>query len=373
MKNKFFIVIFALLLVGPTLLWACLKNYVDTSSTENRTLAEKPVFSISTIADYPESYESYYNDHLPFKSMVVKAKTFMDIMCFHTVDSEKVLLGKDNWLFYKGIPELPDERPVLDYQRCNLYSEEELDLFCQNVNSVDMYMKNQGIDFSIMICPNKECVYTEYMPNSFTVLDGPSKADVLVQRLKETTNVPIFYASDEILSYKDSYQLYYKYDTHWNMLGGFVASQQLTDYYQQEKHSLDEYEIGIIEDAAANDLAVMLNLGNYFSDDDYYFVENYKPEVTAILVSEFEERGVNGKVYESNAADDRTLMVIRDSFGERLYDTLPKDFARVIFVHRDIYDASYIEKYQPDIVVFEVVERATGALGNLETIFEIEK
>ncbi len=373
MKNKIFIAIFVLLLIGPTLLWTCLKNNIETTSSENRTLAEKPVFSFATIADYPKNYEAYYNDHLPFKSMVVKAKTFFDIKCFHMVDSEKVLLGKENWLFYKGIPELPNERPILDYQRNNLYTEEELAYFCKNVNAVDAYMSEQGIDFSVMICPNKECVYTEYMPDHFKVLDGPGKAEVLVQTLREETDVPVFYADHEILAYKDEYPLYYKYDTHWNMLGGFIASQQVTGYYQNEAHTLDEYEIGAKEDAAVNDLAIMLNLGDYFSDDDYYFVKNYKPEVTAVLVDEGEERGVNYKVYESDAPDERTLMVVRDSYGEYLYDTLPKDFQNVIFVHRDIFDESYIEKYQPDLVMFEVVERATDALGNVEITFGLDE
>ncbi len=373
MKNKIFITVFVLMLVGPTLLWACLKNNIDTASSENRTLAEKPAFSLTGIADYPKNYEAYYNDHLPFKSMVVKAKTFFDIKCFHTVDSEKVLLGKDNWLFYKGIPELPNERPILDYQRNNLYTDEELAYICKNVNDVDAYLSEQGIDFSIMICPNKECVYTEYMPGKYKVSDGPGKAEALVQTLGRETDVPVFYADNEILAYKNEYPLYYKYDTHWNMLGGFIASQQVTGYYQNETHTLDEYEIGVREDAAVNDLAIMLNLGDYFSDDDYYFVKNYKPEVTAVLVDEGEERGVNYKVYESDAPDERTLLVVRDSFGEYLYDTLPKDFRNVIFVHRDIFDESYIETYQPDLLMFEVVERATDALGNVETTFGLNK
>lgn len=372
MRKKLLISMFVLTLFVPSVAWKCVKGYINTETTENRALSEKPELTLANISSYPEEYEEYYNDHLAFKSQLVNLRSLIDYKLLDVVDSEKVLLGKDNWLFYKsaGVEELADEQPIADYQGINKYTEEEMQGIMQNIKDVDEWLENRNIEFSILICPNKEHIYSEYLPNSILQIEDECKADALVNYLEVNTDVPIIYPLSELEDNKYSYQLYYKYDTHWNSLGGFIAEQSIRAQYTGEKESIDKFNVASEEGGAPKDLAGMINLVNYFNDDSYYYVDNYKPDVNMNLIEKSEDGVLD--VYNSNAEDQRRVLVIRDSYGEALMSYLPKDFENVIFVHRGGFDYGFIDVYQPDIVIYQVVERATNDMYDLKHIFGLQ-
>ena len=44
--------------------------------------------------------DRYYNDHVPFKNLFVKAKTKLDLELLNESSISDVTVGKENWLFY---------------------------------------------------------------------------------------------------------------------------------------------------------------------------------------------------------------------------------------------------------------------------------
>ena len=53
-------------------------------------------------------------------------------------------------------------------------------------------------------------------------------ADQLVDYLKEHTTVRVLYAKDELIAHKSpDYNLYYKYDSHWNTVAAFIGAQMI--------------------------------------------------------------------------------------------------------------------------------------------------
>lgn len=372
MRNKLLIAIFIFLLIGPNIIWKCMDGYIDIETTENRTLAEKPDLSLQNIFSYPQLYENYFNDHLAFKSQLVKACSLLDYKLFHIVDSEKVLLGKENWLFYKsaGVEELADEQPISDYQGINKYNKKALNDIAGNINTASSYLAGRNIEFSVLICPNKEHIYSNYLPDSIKQVEKECKADELVKYLKENTDTKIIYPLEDLLEYKDNYQLYYKYDTHWNSLGGFVATQSIIDEYLGKKEFIDNHKIISTDNEAPKDLAIMLNMSDEFSGDKYYLVDDYKNNISVNLVDASDDGYLH--VYNSNAEDKRTIMVIRDSYGEALRDYLSKDFKTSVYIHRAAFNQEFIDIYQPDIVIYEVVERATDDIYDLSDLFGIK-
>lgn len=383
MKKKLLIGIFLFTLFVPNIAWKCVKGYINTETTENRALSDKPELTLKNWSVYPQEYEEYYNDHLAFKSQLVNLRSLIDFKLLNIVDSEKVLLGKDNWLFYKsaGVAELADEQPIADYQGINKYTEEEMNRILENIRSVDTWLDDRKVEFSILICPNKEHVYSEYLPDSILQIEKECKADSLVDYLEKNSSVPVIYPINELMANKDSYQLYYKYDTHWNCLAGFIAEQSIKEsIYEddsgkaqnitQTESEIDAYHVAEEKNAAPKDLAGMINLDNCFNDDSYYYIDDYKPEVNINLIEKSEDGVLD--VYNSNAEDERRVLVIRDSYGEALMNYLPKDFQNVIFVHRNGFDSGFIDVYQPDIVIYQIVERATNDMYDLKHIFGLE-
>ena len=73
---------------------------VEFYSNENRTLSEKPKFSIQNIGDYFSEYTTYYEDNMPFKDFFVRANAVFHNKSLNMSSEKAVILGKDGWLFY---------------------------------------------------------------------------------------------------------------------------------------------------------------------------------------------------------------------------------------------------------------------------------
>ena len=111
MKNKILFYGFVGLLCLPVLTFPVMKNFIDSENHENRKFAEKPVLSLDTITTYPEQYDAYFNDHLPYKNQLVMFNNMKnEVLGVGTTAIEyrtasTVIRGKDNWLFYNAFGE----------------------------------------------------------------------------------------------------------------------------------------------------------------------------------------------------------------------------------------------------------------------------
>ena len=70
---------FAASLVLPTLVYPAVRSHLDQQNYENRELASFPELSAANFDNIPTEFEAYYNDHVPFKNLFVKAKTKLDL------------------------------------------------------------------------------------------------------------------------------------------------------------------------------------------------------------------------------------------------------------------------------------------------------
>ena len=116
---------------------------------------------------------------------------------------------------------------------------------------------------------------------------------------------------------------------------------------------------------------MMAHLESQFNDDDYYYVDGYKSDIKLEVLEQSEDYYY--KLYHSNADDHRRVMVIRDSYGEAFMDYLAKDFSDVVFIHRDELELEDIEEFKPDIIIYQVVERATDRMKKMSSLFELNK
>lgn len=90
---------FAASLVLPTLVYPAVRSHLDQQNYENRELASFPELSAANFDNIPTEFEAYYNDHVPFKNLFVKAKTKLDLELLNESSISDVTVGKENWLF----------------------------------------------------------------------------------------------------------------------------------------------------------------------------------------------------------------------------------------------------------------------------------
>ena len=228
MKKKIaIIVIFVLCLVIPTITWPIGQRVFIINISEKRALAEFPEFSDSFISDF----EGYFVDHAPYRSLSIKINSKANVVLgkmytnmldkmgisYYTVH-KLVVFGEENWLFYAG------DHNLDFYIGDNIPNERELLTIKERISKVANYFTSLGKEFYIYAAPIKELVYSEYMPRTLKTKDGKKRTEIISDYLKENSNINFIYPLQEIKSYKEAYQLYYKYDTHWNYAGGCLGT-----------------------------------------------------------------------------------------------------------------------------------------------------
>ncbi|MEG1984196.1 MAG: hypothetical protein RR009_02845 [Oscillospiraceae bacterium] len=362
MKRQHYILIalFLAILIVPSVLFPLLSGIIDTENHENRVLAEFPDIHTVGVTGLASAFDSFYNDHLPFKNQFTAFHSEIFLSLFNTTSNPRVVVGKDGWLFYNNYDA---ENPIDDLLGISKFSDDDLTVIKNNISDAERHFAAQGKEFVLIMPPNKETVYAEYLPNYlFERKAEQTRADILSEYL-ENSGVSMVYPKARLLATKQSAQLYYKYDTHWNRLGGYVGFAALCDELGVDVSSFDKESVVNADEDFPKDLAMMAGIQKDCNDDTESYIRNIRPAVT---VSTIKEDGHRETVYTSDAADKRSVLFIHDSYYRGMIDYLPMVFSEVVEVSRDYEDLyssrDLLEKYDCDIVVMEVVERGASIL-----------
>lgn len=362
MKNKAIYVIFLLFLILPVVTFPFVKGHIDSANHEKRKFAERPKLAWNTLTSFPEQFDTYFSDHLPYKNQLVMVNNLKnEVLGTGTTAIEylsvSVIRGKEKWLFYNGVSE--DEESMKDYLCNNLYTEKQLKKIAKRYVKLQKKLEEMGIELVVLYAANKEQVYPEYMPSTIVPLSSYSRTDQLVDYIHEHTDVPLLYTKEALLKEKEKHQVFYKYDTHWNNLGGFVGGQLLNEYFHGEYVSLDEVSYSAVSENESGDLADLLSMRKIYNDDTVWQIDDYKEEVTEHLSDE-----ESAYEFTSDAKDKRSVLVVKDSFGYAMMK-MAKDFAKVTFLKNTEVFKEYCEEKTPDILLVEIVERKKGTQENV--------
>lgn len=301
--------------------------------------------------------ESKSDSFIFMKSKLARFDTNLNFFMTRDIRSSQVLYGKNNWLFYKSEN---DGDSISDYLGINYSPNSELKKIADNIVYNSDYLENHNIQLFIMILPNKEQIYHNFMPSNLMRESTISRTDKLVEFLKNNIDVPIIYPKNELLKYAEKYQLYYQYDTHWNQLGAFIAEQQLLFSMFHQRNYIDQKvvleEKLVKHESGQNDLANMIGMEWYFNDakefriSDSFNIKNYCEK----------------EYFNENSTFKQSILYIGDSFRIALLPHLVSDFSEVHIIHRQEYNKYLIEEIQPDFVIVECVERYSNELSTFD-------
>lgn len=351
---------FILLICLPWLLWLLPGSVLPSENHENRRLADMPKLRPGTYRRFASDFSDYLNDSMPFRNELVALNSGIDYYLFRTSPTSKVLLGKDGWLFYNNPG---DGFSLDDYQGNNLLTEEELARIAENCVRQRDTLASLGKPFLIFIAPNKERVYSEYMPSWCGEPAEHYRALQVYSYLTEHTDLRVLYAYDELMRAKSlvGEPLFYRTDTHWNAVGAYVGSRLLLRELGIALPGIESGQIGVLAQGGhTGDLANLMNLGSRLSSGDpEYLVSGYPThrlsEPDGDILTDFDCTAAD--------ADERKLYVLRDSFAIAMYPYLASQFRESSFRHysHDLHE-DLLEK-DPDIVVLEIVERKLDSLA----------
>lgn len=262
------------------------------------------------------------------------------------IQSTQVLLGKEGWLFYKTTN---DSHPLWDYMGTHHFSAEELETAARNLTLTRDYLeKEKGIRFVVVTYPNKENVYPEYMPDIVLKVNEESKADQVASYLWEHTDVTYLYPKEYLFAAKSQAELYHHTDTHWNQKGAFVGLQAVFQEVYGVSAGLDTV---IFHETGKNykgDLATIAHLSDRYAADSQYA---------------FEVASADPAQYH-----DEVLLIVGDSFAAGLEMIAEPYYRKVIRIHIDDFKTEMIAQYNPDILIWENVERNLFRLVELDLL-----
>lgn len=299
MKNsKILIALFLLIILVPYPSMLLFSGYADKANYENRTYTSVEDVLNAKISDMPRQAEALINDNAPFRNECISLKSRVDYSLFKTINSDEVILGKENWLFYKNTT---DSQAIDDYQGLNQYNQEDIEKLCGVLAEIDKTLKEKNISFKIIVVPNKEQVYSEYMPSGIKVVDSPRIVKV-TDYIQNNSEVDLIYPLKELKQISQTEQIFYKYDTHWNNLGALRSLQMMFSGFEKA-------EVKTEKEGALMDLANISGTYRFLNEDTYYSVE-------------LEESAGKEKLY-----------LLHDSFGDMMKPILQSQY--------EVSDASF--------------------------------
>lgn len=253
-----------------------------------------------------------------------------------SIESTQVLLGKEDWLFYKSTT---DGDPIADYQGTNHYSADYMAQIASKLIGESQTFNSYGCDFYVMSIPNKENVYAEYMPDSVERFDTVSKTDEFIEYLQNNTSLNVINTKPDILEAKKKYQVYYSSDTHCNDIGAFAITQAALQSITGQKDSMNTVKFNETSQNYSGDLAALCEMSDIFNEDSTYQLDT--------------------STINTSLKSDKRVLIIGDSFADVIQPTMSQYFAEVNTVGVWSFSMQDLYTYSPDVVIWENAERYT--------------
>lgn len=336
---------------------------------ENRTLAAAPLLEWSSQAarEFPQRFESWYNDRFGFRNFLVRQFHTVHFAWLGIADLEKVVKGKDGWL-YLGRHTLIDEARGL-----NPMQDEEVAAWVEQLSAIRTWQEARGGAFLFVLVPDKYRVFPEHAPDWFVPSEARRKEQLL--NALAPTGMDVLDLTETLrIAKKESVQpIWLKTDTHWNGVGAWYGYEAILNRLHANFPDLTPIPRDALRlaDSPPDLEGFWHNTGNLAAQ---LGVRDLVPETwrgllptapRAVPVSGYPapSRRVSGvNVPYATEVPDRTLptaLVIGGSFRWALVPLLSEHFRRVLYTdfRYCFFDPDLAAGESPDLILFVMTEQ----------------
>ncbi len=337
--------LFGVLLALPTL-YTLLGGQAIYPFIENRVQTEWPErpTSLSEAVTVTTQISTYYNDRFGLRDLLLRLRHAALVYGLGVSPVNEVVLGRDGWLYLAN-----PTGPCDQFLGVIPMTEAQLGMLEEKLATTYAPFKERNIPFYLIVPPDKESVYPEYLPGAVNTMNTQTRLRHFYANVKVAPGIHLVNPLEAILDVKAGQTVYFATDTHWNEFGSFTAAQEViramqADFPGFSPRPLADYTLqaAAVQD---KDLASMLGLPE-ITDQNYDLLTpawtlQELPDGASVLVT-----GHAGPV----------LLFVRDSFGKGMLDYLADYFSKIIIVPVDVDYLPYLNE-PIDAALFEVVER----------------
>lgn len=322
--------------------------------------------SLASVNDFPSRLTQWFNDHVGFRKQLIgtyniaKYYGLTPASLARAVGSsaaaDGVVVGRNGWLFYNG------GRILEDFRCTSPFTTQELQHWKAVLEARRQWLARQGIHYVLLIGPNAQTIYPEYMPRKITRVGKQSRFDQLLAELQTVPGFDVIDVRDQLCKASQQYPTYFRTDTHWNQYGAFIGYQGLMNSLVRacpdlQPLTLSDFNIRQFDvDVSEGDLAKMLN--SPIGIPDVSVNLQPKREVRVQVVdTDLPSVGTIARIATCGSGQAGTAVVFHDSFFNAIEPYFNTHWSRVHYVHTADFPAEVVTAEHPRVVVQEIVER----------------
>lgn len=308
----------------------------EYSDNENRYLAQKPEFSIGSVADgrFMKDEEEYLSDQFFARDAMVRMRTGVDVL-FGKRESNGVYIGKDGFLFNKP----------------SAYDKKRVKLTTDAINSISEL--STSIRSYIAIAPNSVEILSDLLPSFAPTQNQTKQIEKVYSKLDNIQKIDL---CTPLKAAKDPRALYYKTDHHWTADAAEIAFNAISREMKLDTSGYKYKKLAVTDSFRGT----MASSSGVFSAQDTIRITVPEPQVkyvvrypddnkkrASIFDSEKLEKGSKYEVFfsgnfpeiqiETAARSDKTLMVIKDSYANCVVPMLIPYFKTIIMIDPRYY------------------------------------
>lgn len=342
------------------------KKDVDFSEAENRALQTRPELSVEGILDgeLQSQYEDYLSDQFIARDKWVNIQTWISKKLGQK-ESNQVFFGKDGYLLEKySMEQFLGDLEDYDEIPSTLTSEDTQVMY--NVEALADFLDNMADCFepehvSCVLVPSKGTVMANKLPDYAKEYDTSWLLNTIKEGMEYEVNMLDL---QDVLSMHDQEYIFYKTDHHWTTLGAYYGYQAYMDRLGMEVPSLESYSIQTVAEhflGTTYDKVHVVSEGDQvqrFDNPDTtvkrvkfadgtkwktcYYDDALKEKDKYLYFFNGNSRQV---ILSGNNKNDKTLILIKDSFSNCFAPFLLEQYEHVIMI-----DPRYVEESIPAMI-----------------------
>jgi hypothetical protein len=329
----------------------------------NPTPAPSMPGSFAELEALPPAVDAYLDDHFGFRGQLLTLNSLVHVVVLGSSPTPMFLLGKDGWFFHRTMDDSLDQ-----VRGVNRFTPRELERWVRMMEANQRWLAARGVRMLITIAPSKASVYPEFLPDWANIVDEDRRYRQLMRRVARGSTLEFVDLLTPLLAAKERFRVYHKNDGHWNQLGAYVAYAAIVDRVRETLpqvplRSLDEFDIEWSRESTGA-MTNRLNIAPFVQEE----VPRLHLKEGSHMLREFWPDGVPEgvldtlhatSVIDSDLIDLPTIVFVRDSFATDVSLFARESFHRTVLIHHGYggFRRSLIMKYEPDIVVYEMIER----------------
>lgn len=326
-------------------------------TTENRRLAEFPSWTKNGTlnSNFMQELGTYFEDHFAFRPYLVSFDAEIQSKLFQVSNVDTVTVGKDGWLYYSS--------SLDDYMGRNRLSNRGIFDASNNLRILQQYVEQNHASFFFTVPPNKNSLYGEHMPYYYKrCVDQHTNLNELESMMKQSG---VHYVDLYSVFSKQKETLYLKRDSHWNEKGALIAYNSILEEAQVEHNNYDVVPAVRVKNEYG-DLNKMLY--PVTAEPEWNYAYQKKRQFTYCT----DTKSVEDPWIETVCTKGKkNCLMFRDSFGNALLPFFADTFKNAYFSKEmPCKIEEYMNRYDPDVVVLEKVERNIKDIASTPPLME---